>query len=48
MESQESNLNEKNSSTAVLENKDADLGSVDNHVIHWASLLLFFNSFFIT
>jgi hypothetical protein len=30
MESQESNLNENNSSTAVLENKEADIVSVDN------------------
>ncbi len=30
MESQKSNLNENNSSTAVLENKDADIVSVDN------------------
>jgi len=30
MESQESNLNENNSSTAVLENNDADIVSVDN------------------
>ncbi len=30
MESQESNLNANNSSTAVLENKDADIVSVDN------------------
>ena len=30
MESQESNLNENNSSTAVLENKDACIVSVDN------------------
>ena len=32
MESQESNLNENNSSTAVLENKDADIISVDNQL----------------
>ena len=30
MESQESNLNENNSSTAVLENNEADIVSVDN------------------
>ena len=30
MEIQESNLNESNSSTAVLENNDADVISVDN------------------